>query len=124
MNYTDIDIFLVDNPKGDFYTISGKANCVRNCLQNNLLVSSDEVPFDNSFKPNIYDAIHSDNILTNNMEIRDAIEWVALQDKRIQEIVSIDVKENTEYICSVTLKVKLIDDQNQITAFNFSIKKT
>lgn len=122
MNYSDIDLSLLQNTKGDISIINGISNCVRNCMINNLLVSAKEVPFDNSFRPNLYDVIHSDAAITYEMQIRDTIKYVALRDERIKSIDSINIKTVNDYELSIEVKL-LLQNQSDLTTFVFKVER-
>ena len=122
--YKDIDVSLTNNIKDDFSIISGMRNCVFNNITNVLQISSKETPFDNTLKPSIDDVIHSTDKMIFNLQLKDAIEYAALQDDRIDTINDISVVEQSEGYVVVKLSVKLIDGKDVgNTEFNLKITK-
>ena len=122
MNYLDLNLSMGLTIKNDISVIVGIENCVRNELYNNLMISSREIPFSMIFKPNINDVIHSDSILTYDMQIRDTFEYVCNQDERIQSIQNINIVRNNDYevVVDVTLQLKNV---RGTTTFSFQITK-
>jgi len=122
MNYEDIDASLEENIRGDFSSIIGLENNVKNNLINNLQISSDEIPFENTNKPSLDDVIHSDSDIRNIM-LYDVVEYALVRDDRINKINAIKVinENDGEIIVNIRVKLHTLNDE---TNFNLKIQKT
>ena len=122
MAYEDIDPSLEENIRGDFSSVKGIINVVRNNLTNNLQISAEETPFENTNKPDINDIIHSTSNIRNIM-LKDAIEYSLIRDDRVKTIKSIDVIDENDSYLVVSVKVQLIDKKD-LVSFNVKITRT
>lgn len=104
--YSDIDVSLEKNSQKDFPKLIN-INAIRQALYNRMMISSSELPFDNSERLNIRDFIHSDISDFDDSLLVETVERAAMNDSRLSNI-DVSTSQVTNIDGTVHTHVKIV----------------